>query len=227
VAAGQPEAQADSSRVFIRIPAGAHAPRVLIVDDEPLNGELMKDLLSGMAFDVRAVESGSAALSLHADFLPELVLMDLRMQGMDGFETTRRLRAAGSTAFIIAFTASVLTEAEQEALAAGADDFVRKPYRESELLVKIARALKLPHGSEPLAAAGASASLSAPLSELIAQLPSELIAQLRVAVVQARRERIERLIEQAATHSGPAAAQLGALARQFQYETLLSALERS
>jgi CheY-like chemotaxis protein len=144
---------------------------------------------------------------------------------MDGFETTRRLRALGSKALIIAFTASVMPDAEQEARAAGADDFLRKPYQEAELLTKIARALDLPHEVE--APSQREDTPAAPLSTLVGQLPAELVQQLREAVLQARKERIERLAEQAARYSEPAARQIQALARQFQYEQLMSALEPS
>jgi CheY-like chemotaxis protein len=199
--------------------------RVLIVDDEPVNRALLEDLLSGIGLEPRSASSGEAALTLHASWQPQVVLMDLRMEGMDGFQTTRRLRASGSTAVIIALTASAFTEVEHDARAAGADDFLRKPYRESELLVKIAERLGLRYSFEPIAEAEPAAKVVVDdLSRLIAALPHDLIAQLREATIQARPERIELLTRRAAQHSEAAAAQINALVRRFDYDALLSAL---
>ena len=93
----------------------------------------------------------TAALSIHADWRPDVVLMDLRMPGMNGLEAIRRLRAAGSKAAIGALTAGAFGDDEREALRVGADFFIRKPYDDRELLDGLARVLeaRVAYGQRP------------------------------------------------------------------------------
>ena len=115
--------------------------KVLIVDDVPTNRDLLDELLSRVGFSTRTAASAEEAIVVHDEWRPDLVLMDLRMPGMGGLEGIRRLRQSGSKAAIIAVTASGLADTENEAREAGADAFVRKPYREGELLAAIGERL--------------------------------------------------------------------------------------
>jgi chemotaxis family two-component system sensor kinase Cph1 len=115
--------------------------KVLIVDDLEPNRDILAELLSLSNFETRTAPDGPGALTIDANWFPDLVLMDLRMADMDGFEAIRRLRAAGSKAAIGVLTASALADDEREALAIGADFFMRKPYDESVLFDRIARVL--------------------------------------------------------------------------------------
>jgi len=108
--------------------------RVLIVDDMDVIRDAVALLLPKNAFETRTAADGPTALSIHADWAPDVFLMDLRMPGMDGIETMRRLRAAGSRVAIGALTAGAFGDDEPEALRAGADFFMRKPFNERELL---------------------------------------------------------------------------------------------
>jgi CheY-like chemotaxis protein len=115
--------------------------KVLIVDDVDVNREVVAELLAKNAFDTRTAADGPTALSIHADWSPDVVLMDLRMPGMNGLEAIRRLRASGSRAAIGALTAGAFGDDEREALRAGADFFMRKPFGDRELLDGLARVL--------------------------------------------------------------------------------------
>jgi CheY-like chemotaxis protein/anti-sigma regulatory factor (Ser/Thr protein kinase) len=142
--AAKSAAPAASAAVRAPIPLfGAGAPRfkVLIVDDVAVNRDALAALLSGPRFETRAAGDGPGALSIHADWRPDLVLMDLRMPGMGGLEAIRRLRAAGSQAAIGALSASALADDERKALALGANFFLGKPFDDRDLMDKIARAL--------------------------------------------------------------------------------------
>ena len=115
--------------------------KVLIVDDMDANRDIVAELLAKNAFETRTAADGPAALAIHADWGPDVVLMDLRMPGMNGLEAIRRLRAAGSRAAIGALTAGAFGDDEREAVRAGADFFMRKPFDDRELLDGLARAL--------------------------------------------------------------------------------------
>jgi CheY-like chemotaxis protein/anti-sigma regulatory factor (Ser/Thr protein kinase) len=125
-------------------PFGSVAARykVLIVDDMQVNRDLLADQLAKLGVYTRTAANGPAALALHADWDPDVVLMDLRMPWMDGIETIKRLRAAGSRAVIGALTASALWNDEREVLGVGADFFLRKPYDGRDLLDRLGNLLE-------------------------------------------------------------------------------------
>jgi signal transduction histidine kinase/ActR/RegA family two-component response regulator len=136
------EAPRDHGTLAPHLPAIIETPcKVLVVDDLAHNRDILVELLVESRFDARAAADGSAALAMHSEWAPDLVLMDLLMEGMDGFETIRRMRSAGSKATIGVVTASAFGDNEREALAVGADFFVRKPYDARELLLRIHTAL--------------------------------------------------------------------------------------
>ncbi|HEY0947043.1 MAG TPA: PAS domain S-box protein [Opitutaceae bacterium] len=117
---------------------------VLVVDDHPSNRAVLCELLRSAGFAVRDVDTGEAALAACAATWPDLVLMDLRMPGMDGLETTRRLRTlAPPTLRIAAVSASAYDLDRHECFAAGCDDFLAKPVREEELWDVLERLLGL------------------------------------------------------------------------------------
>ncbi len=122
--------------------AGATRVKVLIVDDVAVNRDVLAHLLSGPRFETRTAGDGTDAISIHADWRPDLMLIDLRMPGMGGLEAIRSLRAAGSKAAIGALSASALADDERQALALGANFFLGKPYDDRKLLDRIARVLE-------------------------------------------------------------------------------------
>lgn len=111
--------------------------KVLIVDDLKPNRDALLDLLVAPTFVTRDAADGRTALELDAAWSPDLVILDLRMPDMNGIEVARRMRSAGSKAAIGIITASATEKDEQEALASGADFFMRKPYDVRELLNRI------------------------------------------------------------------------------------------
>ncbi len=119
--------------------------RVLVVDDNGDNRELLAQTLAAVGFEVREAADGRQALRLFEEWSPHLCMTDLRMPGMDGYETIRAMRAnaAGQAVRIIAVSASAFAEDRQRALAVGADGFMGKPFREAELFEQIRRLLGL------------------------------------------------------------------------------------
>jgi CheY-like chemotaxis protein len=116
---------------------------VLIVDDNPVNLKLARVLLCGEGYEVRTAATAEEALALLPAFLPRLILMDLQMPGMDGFDLTRRLKADPATRGIrvLALTAYAMKGDEERALAAGCDAYVAKPIDTRTLPTLIARLL--------------------------------------------------------------------------------------
>jgi len=104
-------------------------PRALIVDDVALNVKLLALLMAANGYEIATAESAEAALDVLPTFLPRLLLLDLRLPGMDGLALTRQLRASAEfrDLTIIAVTASAMNGDEAVAIAAGCDAYVTKP----------------------------------------------------------------------------------------------------
>lgn len=105
------------------------APRVLVVEDNPVNLELVTELLEQEGCEVLAAESAEAGLRLAAAEQPDLVLMDLQLPGMTGYEATRHLKAAPATASIpvLALTSHAMRGDDLKAREAGCDAHLTKP----------------------------------------------------------------------------------------------------
>lgn len=115
---------------------------ILIVEDMPLNRDLLVQLLEDR-YRLVLAEDGKAALACAAQQKPDLVLMDLSLPRMDGWEATRQLKAdaALSRIPVIVLTAHAMRGDEERAQASGCDDFLTKPIDENLLFAKIARYL--------------------------------------------------------------------------------------
>jgi signal transduction histidine kinase len=112
---------------------------ILIVDDEPAARRLSEAALAGEGHTIDQASSGEQALERFADRPADLVLLDVRMGGIDGFETCRRLRATprGANVPILFMTAHGDTGTQRQALAAGGNDFLSKPVSTAELLTRV------------------------------------------------------------------------------------------
>ena len=117
------------------------AGRVLIVDDEPQIRRVLKTALSGQGYEIHEAKSGEEALDGIRAQRYDLVLLDMNMPGMGGLETCREIRHSSEVA-IIMLTVRDSEKAKVEALDAGADDFVTKPFGMPELLARIRAALR-------------------------------------------------------------------------------------
>jgi|SRR5580658_626249 two-component system cell cycle response regulator DivK len=113
--------------------------RILVVDDQPDNRQIIRDLLAATDYELTEAEDGEQALAAVAKQRPDLILMDIQLPIMDGYEATRRIKAdpASRSIPIIAVTSYALSGEEQKARAAGCDDYVTKPYSPRLLLARI------------------------------------------------------------------------------------------
>ncbi len=203
--------------------------RVLVVDDVAINRDLLADLLAPLGFEVSAAGSGEEALARLDTVKPDLVILDLRMPGMDGLELTRHLRQrCGESIRILLMSASVLTFNRDDAFAAGCDDFLPKPFRESDLLARIGTALNLRWlrgGSRSPFPLGQT---SAPTEEApVLPAPvvvAELLALARRGDVRALRGRLAALKSDDPT-SEAFTASLDSLASSYQMDRICLILE--
>ena len=117
---------------------------LLVVDDDPFIARLLEIELRAAGYDVRVASDGAAALTTAQERVPDLVLADVMMPNMDGFELTRRLRQDPRTAAvsIIMLTARGLSADKLEGFAIGADDYIVKPFDTPELLARIRGVLR-------------------------------------------------------------------------------------
>ena len=119
--------------------------KILVVDDTPASLKLLTDIMKAEGYDVRSAISGELALFAAASNPPDLILLDIRMPEMDGFEVCRRLKATFSTQNVpvIFVTAASETDEKVHGFALGAVDYVTKPYQRDELLSRVRAHLEL------------------------------------------------------------------------------------
>jgi len=167
---------------------------ILVVEDTLESLKLLTDLLIAEGYQVRPANSGELALGFVAAFRPDLILLDLRMPGMDGFEVLRRLKAQELSRDIPVIVLSAVTETERrvEGLKLGAVDFVHKPFQREELLARVQLHTELARARSRLV------QQAADLKETNKQLQIEIVERkhveedLRLAK-QATLSRVKRL----------------------------------
>lgn len=121
-------------------------PKILLVEDNEMNRDMLSRRLMRRGYEVVLALDGAEAVSLCERTQPDLIIMDLGLPVMDGWEATRRIKAAAATRHIpvIALTAHALNGEEQKAREAGCDDFETKPVELPRLLAKMEVLLKPP-----------------------------------------------------------------------------------
>ncbi|MGZ3410245.1 MAG: response regulator [Xanthobacteraceae bacterium] len=113
--------------------------RILVVEDQEDNRQILRDLLGSVGFEMVEAGDGQEALVQAAKQRPDLILMDIQLPVMDGYEATRRLKSDPATKSIpiIVVTSYALSGDEGKAKAAGCDAYVTKPYSPRQLLAKV------------------------------------------------------------------------------------------
>lgn len=113
--------------------------RILIVEDTEDNRRILRDLLTNAGYDIYEAYDGQAAVSAAAEFKPDLILMDIQLPIIDGYEAIRLIKANPSIQPppIIAVTSYALSGDEEKAWAAGCDGYIAKPFSPRQILAKI------------------------------------------------------------------------------------------
>ena len=121
------------------------AQRILVVDDTPQNVKLLSDLLASRGYEVSAAVNGEQALESIAKQPPDLVLLDIMMPGINGFEVCRKIRENPATALLPVVLATSLDPNQErvKGIEAGADDFLSKPVNQAELFARVKSLLRI------------------------------------------------------------------------------------
>ena len=130
----------------------ARAPRVLIADDNPQGVELLEAYLADTDFETETAADGEETLNKVRAWQPDLILLDIMMPKISGFEVCKRLRQDPATRDIAIVMVTALDQSSDidRAVEAGTDDFISKPVHKTELLLRVRSALKSRHNQKEL-----------------------------------------------------------------------------
>ena len=200
--------------------------RILIVEDQQENWMLLERLLQGVGLQVRRAVDGAQAIESFAAWRPHFIFMDLRLPGIGGLEAAGRIREmeGGREVKIVAVTASVFASQRAEVLAAGMDDFLRKPYQPREIFDCLTRLLGVRFVYSPALPAPVQEP-AVPLRPGLAMLPEELRKELGDAIVSLKPERIAMAIQCVSEQDAVVGRALARLTDRFAYTAILDALE--
>ncbi|RDH86699.1 MAG: hypothetical protein DIZ78_07290 [endosymbiont of Escarpia spicata] len=196
--------------------------RILIVEDNKVNRLLLRSILERIGFQVREAVDGEQGLKVFFEWLPQLVLMDIRMPHMNGYEATRSIKAspAGQACKVIAVSASVFREGKERLFAAGCDDFLSKPFWESDVLALLAQHL----GVRYLYEGGASKKRVVPRKlepPDLTILSGEWRRRFHAAIEQGQVMEMESLLEEITPHHKELSEQLYHLVSKYAFDRLL------
>lgn len=212
-------------RVTGLVPGQPHY-RILVVDDSQDNRALLQQILENIGFEVQTAESGQPAVEIYQSWHPNLIWMDIRMPGVDGYQATRLIKKSKEPATkIIAVTASTFEDERARVLEADFDDFLRKPFSEAEVYELIAKHLNLKFTYENLKPSAAPESERVTPDDLEG-LPDGWVSNLRQATTRGRTQELLSLIDQLDESHHLLANALQAMVDNYEFKRILDLTER-
>jgi CheY-like chemotaxis protein len=215
--------------------AGQPVFRLLVVEDNGINRNLLVTLLQSVGFDVREAVNGREAVAIWKEWRPHLIWMDIRMPVMDGYEATAMIRSemrrtgSGTDTKIIALTASAFEEDRLKVIEHGGNDFVRKPFRESEIFEMLCKHLKVRYVFEQEENLMPASRLGSITDERLAvsfkKLPEDLLARLEDATELSDSVCIDQVIKEISTKDKQLSAVLSRLAANYAYDKILALIQ--
>lgn len=209
----------------VALASGQPVYRVLIVEDQVENQLLLTQLMESVGIQAKVANNGKEGVELFQNWHPQLIWMDRRMPVMDGMEATKAIRQLpdGKDVKIVAVTASAFIEQREEMLQAGMNDFMRKPYRASEIYQSLEKNLGVKFIYEGgIEVAEAPHELT---PDMLTLLPEALREELKAALESLENERIAQVIQQVAAYDPQLQKTLSQLAGNFDYPSILKALK--
>ncbi len=214
--------------------------RILVVDDRPESRLLIVKMLSQLGFSVKEAANGVQAITVWEEWEPHLILMDMRMPTMDGYQATRIIKArqeiisdsiVAKKTVVIALTANAFEEQREEIIKAGCDDLINKPFPKETLLEKLNQYLGVKYSYEEessslqLTTKSKDIYTTDNLRKLISQMPPEWVAQIRQAAAQCSDNLILELLEKIPSENTHLSQTLKHLAENFQFDKILEAID--
>ncbi len=216
-----------SSAPVLRLLSPEKPPLLLVVDDRKSNRKLLRHLLEDVGFRIEEAEDGQKALDFLEHTQPQGILLDRRMPGLDGLEVLQRVKESPQTAHIpiIMVSASVMEEDRHEVLRKGADAFIRKPFKEEELLESLGLLLdvRYSYGLPSSAEVEASPSKTEEEPALAPETLDRMYGALRSGEVSKLEDLIEREISPVSPKLGEI---LQRLLKNYEYEAMEDLLEK-
>jgi signal transduction histidine kinase/CheY-like chemotaxis protein len=217
---------------IIGIEPGQPNYRLLIVDDKMENRLLLKKLLFSIGLtELREAVNGKEAVDIFKQWQPHLIWMDMQMPVMSGYEATRKIKATIEAQImatkIIAVTASAFDDEKEKVLASGCDEFLRKPYRETEIFDIMNRHLGMRYQYEQTQFAEAKTQPATTQKQKLsptdlANLPTALLEELHQALIDLNIVQITAVIKKIQKQDAQIANNLKALTDNFEYDKLLA-----
>ncbi|XZO03497.1 MAG: ATP-binding protein [Microcoleus sp.] len=229
-------AEVDSKKLtshVIALEPNQHPYRILIVDDKPLNRQLLIKILNPLGFQLKEAINGQEAIEIWDCWEPHLIWMDMRMPVMDGYEATKHIKGTvkGQATAIIALTASVLEEERAVILSAGCDAFMRKPFREAEIFDAMHKHIGVRYIYENTQEVNVLKTNNRDFEILTVDafngLPQQLVAELKLAILNIDLDLIDSSIAQISWQNPLLASAIANCIENFDYDRVLNLIYES
>jgi signal transduction histidine kinase/CheY-like chemotaxis protein len=217
-------------RVAIAIADGQPTYRILVADDRWTNRQFLVKLLAPFGFELREATNGREAVEIWQEWRPHLILMDMRMPGLNGYDAAQEIKSHlhGQATTIIALTASVFEEEREIVLSAGCDDFLRKPVKKDLIFEKLAEHLGIIFLYQETLQSADWGQLPSSLSvNDLAEMPSQWLQQLTTAATIAKPIPLLALIEEISQQHPEIAAALKIMVHNYQFSEIIHLVEKA
>jgi CheY-like chemotaxis protein len=199
-----------------------------VAEDIEESRTLLVTILNTVGFDVKEAADGKEAVEIFNQWRPNFIWMDIRMPVMNGLEANRHIKStrAGKSTIVVVLTAHALEEEREQIMAAGCDDFVRKPFHEQEIFEVMAKHLGVKYVYEEQEEAVPVELEAAIQPEQLAALPADLLGQLHKTVLELDHKQILVVLERIKTVDAKIVKGLNPFVRNLAYGALLDLIEK-
>ena len=220
--------KSDDDKRVIGLDNGQKPVRILVVDDKKQNLRVAVDLLKLVGFETNEAINGEDAINKFNDWNPDLILMDMRMPLMDGYEATRHIKSTerGKLTPIIALTASVFEEERKEIKSLDIQGYIRKPFKENDLFNAIGKVLAIKYRYDVDTTKIKDQVAEEGIMESIRTIPASLVSEMSNAVSVADLDKLIKLIKNVDPLNSKLAKYLISLANSYDYIKLQQILNK-
>ncbi|MGL4883400.1 MAG: ATP-binding response regulator, partial [Waterburya sp.] len=214
------------SKTVVALQSNQPQYRILIVDDKFYNRELLIKLLQPLGFAVQTAENGEQAIAFWQQWQPDLILMDIRMPNINGYEAIQQIKSESQfPTKIIVLTASAMEDERANILDTGCDDFLRKPFQAEELFSLMTKHLGVCYTyAETISPTNSEVRLSQLDSNSFATLSEELLLELEQSIMAIDLDKIEQTLEKISEENELLAQTINQYVSNFEYEHILQLL---